>query len=150
MTAPIPLHAARDRANAGAKAANLARLIGLGFGVPAGVVVPAAAFTAHAAERAPDALGVVKAAQEGLVRSAERRAQVLGVDLGQDTLGLPREAADGLDRPEHLAPAAHAVVSLDTSRPRRFAKRLGRCPVLAELPSRARFPVVRSGDRRIS
>jgi phosphohistidine swiveling domain-containing protein len=56
MTALIPLHAALDRASAGAKAANLARLVGLGIPVPAGVVVPAAAFTAHAAERAPDTL----------------------------------------------------------------------------------------------
>ena len=39
MTVLIPLHAAIDRAQSGAKAANLARLMGLGFQVPAGVVV---------------------------------------------------------------------------------------------------------------
>jgi pyruvate,water dikinase len=56
MTALIPLHAATDRAQTGSKAANLASLIGLGVRVPDGVVVPADAFTAHAGQRAPDAL----------------------------------------------------------------------------------------------
>ena len=56
MTVVIPLHSAIDRTMSGAKAANLARLMDLGFPVPAGVVVPAAAFTANAAEGAPDAL----------------------------------------------------------------------------------------------
>lgn len=56
MTALIPLHAATDRAESGSKAANLARLMGLGFRVPAGMVVAAEAFTEHAAKRVPDAL----------------------------------------------------------------------------------------------
>jgi pyruvate,water dikinase len=56
MTALIPLHAATDRAESGSKAANLARLMGLGFPVPAGFVVGAEAFTEHAAERVPEAL----------------------------------------------------------------------------------------------
>jgi phosphohistidine swiveling domain-containing protein len=56
MTVLIPLHAAIDRTVSGAKAANLARLMDLGFPVPAGVVVPAAVFTANAAEGAPESL----------------------------------------------------------------------------------------------
>ena len=41
MTVLIPLHAAIDRTVSGAKAANLARLMDLGFPVPAGVTVEA-------------------------------------------------------------------------------------------------------------
>jgi rifampicin phosphotransferase len=56
MTALIPLQAAIDRTQSGSKAANLARLMELGFRVPPGVVVPAAAFTEHASGGAPVAL----------------------------------------------------------------------------------------------
>ncbi len=56
MDAVVPLSAAADVAVSGAKAANLATLMGLGVQVPDGVVVPASVFSTYAAGREPDEL----------------------------------------------------------------------------------------------
>lgn len=109
MTALIPLHAALDRAESGAKAANLAGLMGLGFPVPAGVVVPASAFTAHAAERAPDALpAALLHALHELVASIEPvavRSSGIAEDLAGASFAGQYETVLGVTGREALAAA---------------------------------------------